>query len=121
MKRLIPLLALLLLLGCAKAPPNLTPEATAAFHGTRVIKALDLVMDTAIAGEAQTPKVISTATARRVIEFHQAAVRTIHAVPGGWKPTVLASMDQLTRVLGDDAGPLTPYLNLVRTLIESLT
>ncbi len=120
MNRLIPLLALTLILGCTKAPPNLTPEATAAFHATRVVKALDLVMDTAIAAEAQTPKVLSTANTRRVVEWHNAAVRSIHAVPDGWKPTVLESMDQLVRVLGSDAGPLTPYLNLVKTLIASV-
>lgn len=106
--------------GCAKPPPNLTPQATAAFHATRVVKALDLVMDAAIAGEAQTPKVVSTANARAVVEFHQMAVRTIHAVPDGWKPTVLAALRQLPAQLGGDYPKLAPYLNLITTLIGEI-
>jgi hypothetical protein len=120
MNRLIPLLALVLMLGCAKPPPNLTPEATAAFHATRVVKALDLVMDTAIAAEAQTPKVLSTAHTRTVVEFHQMAVRAIHAVPGGWKPTVSAALNELQAKLGPEYAQIAPYVNLVKTLIASL-
>lgn len=105
---------------CAKPPPNLTPEATAAFHATRVVKALDLVMDTAIAAEAQTPKVLSTANTRKVVEFHQTAVRTIHAVPNGWKPTVTAALNELQAQLGSEYAQIAPYVNLVQTLIASL-
>jgi hypothetical protein len=106
--------------GCANAPPNLTPEATAAFHATRVVKALDLVRDFAVDGEAQTPKVLSTAHARIVVDFHEAAVRTIHAVPTGWKPTVTAALDELRGKLGAEYPQLEPYVNLVKTLIASL-
>ena len=104
MKRLTILLTLLLMVGCAKkAPPNLTPQATTAFHATRVVKALDLAMDAAMAAEAQTPKAISTDSARQIVEFHQMAVRTIHAIPSGWKLTVSTSLDELQNHLGADA------------------
>ena len=120
MRRLIPLLALVLMLGCAKAPPNLTPQATAAFHATRVVKALDLVRDFAIDGEAQTPKVFSTAHTRIVVDFHESAVRIIHAAPDGWKPAVTAALNELPGKLGADYGKIAPYVNLVKTLIASL-
>jgi hypothetical protein len=119
-KRITILLALLVMVGCAKAPPDLTPQATLAFQATRVVKALDLVMDTAIAAEAQTPKVISTANTRTVVEFHQAAVRTIHAVPGGWKPTVTAALNELPAKLGADYAKIAPYVNLVKALLVEI-
>ena len=105
-------------LACAKAPPTLSPAGAAAFQATRIVKALDVLQDFAIAAEAQTPKVLSTAATRKVIDFVAASVRTIGAVPGGWRPTVTAALDQLHRdILPAEWERLLPYISLVKTLI----
>ena len=64
--------------GC-HAPPNLTPQATTAWHGTRVIHAIDVIRDIAIDGAATRPPVVSETTARRVVTWHRSALLTIHA------------------------------------------
>jgi hypothetical protein len=106
---------------CAKAPPNLSPSGVAAFHGTQVVKALDLVRDTAIVAEMQQPPLVRTETARAIIVWHRAAVMTIGASPGGWKPTVSAGLDAIDRALSDsERATLTPYIALARTLIAEV-
>ena len=82
--------------GCNKTPPALSPEATAAFHATRVIKVLDVVRDAAIAANELIPPAIQTNDTRTVVLWHKTAVQTIAAVPGGWKPTVKAGIYALT-------------------------
>lgn len=82
--------------GCQKTPPALSPEATVAFHATRVIKVLDVVRDAAIAANDLTPPVIQTNDTRTVVLWHKVAVQTIAATPGGWKPTVKASIYALS-------------------------
>lgn len=82
--------------GCNKTPPALTPEATIAFHSTRVIKVLDVVRDAAIAANELVPPIISTNDTRTIVLWHKTAVQTIAAAPGGWKPTVKASIYALT-------------------------
>src|SRR6266550_45349 len=71
----------------AKAPPSLSPEATTAWYGTRVIKALDLLRDSATSAEAAHPQLLSTETTRRIVLYHRAALQTIHDAPAGWPTT----------------------------------
>jgi hypothetical protein len=87
---------LLPLSGCDKQPPDLTPEAKIAFQATRVVKVLDVVRDAAIAANDLVPPVISTNDTRTVVLWHKVAVQTIAATPGGWKPTVKASIYALS-------------------------
>jgi hypothetical protein len=104
---------------CAKAPPSLSPTGTAAFQATRVVKALDVLQDFAIAAEAQTPKLLTTEHTRTVIDFVAASVKTIGAVPSGWKPPVVAALAQLQKdVLPAEWARLLPYIALVQSLIE---
>ena len=113
---LTPLIALLvalafLALGCHDTPPDLTPEAQIAFQATRVVKVLDVVRDAAIAANELTPPIIKTADTRTVVLWHQTAVKVIQATPGGWKPTVVASIYVLTCHPGaGTALPCTPQL-----------
>jgi len=106
---------------CAKAPPNLSPSGAAAFQATRVVKAIDLVRDTAIAADAQTPPLVSPATTRAIVTWHRAAVTTIGAAPSGWKPTVTTGLDQVDRALAEgERAVLAPYLALARALIAEV-
>ena len=118
-------LALVLLLtfaGCAaKAPPQLSPAGSAAFYSTQAVKSLDVLRDFSIAAAAQTPPLISKANTLKVVNFHEAAVKTINAVPGGWRPTVSAALAQLQHdILPAEWQRLLPYIQLVRSLIEAV-
>lgn len=86
----------LLMASCGPVPAPLTPDAKLAFHATRVVKALDVVRDAAIASNETTPPIISTNSTRTVVLWHRTVVQVIQAVPGGWKTTVKASIFVLT-------------------------
>src|ERR1700690_709747 len=80
------LLVLCVLIGssaCAPPPPNLTPQAAQAFQNTRVIKGLDVLRDFAIDANAATPPVLSTAVTRKVVLFHESALKIINAAGSG--------------------------------------
>lgn len=125
MKKLI-LIVLLLsspaLSSCAgNAQPVLTPAGQAAVTATQVIRALDVVRDTAILLNAQTPPVLSEHVTLQIITVHESAVKTILAVPAGWKPTVLTALEQLQRDLAPaDWSRIEPYVTLVHTLIAQV-
>lgn len=89
-------IGLVWLAGCAPAPKPLSPQATAAFHATRVVQVLDVLRDAAIAANEQVPPVLTTASTRTVVLWHRTAVQTIHAVPSGWQATVKAGLWGLT-------------------------
>jgi hypothetical protein len=82
--------------GCTKTPPELTPDAAIAFQSTRVVQALDVVRDAAIAANETVPPMVSTDNTRTVVAWHRSAVVVIQAVPSGWKATVRASIYTLT-------------------------
>lgn len=109
------------LFGCSHAPPSLSPAGAAAFQATRVVKALDVLRDFAIDAEAQNPKLLSTANTRLVVTFHESALKTIAAVPGGWRPTVTAGLAQLQHDLpAAEWARVAPYVNLVKALIAGI-
>ena len=120
MKALI-LVLCLASLGCASAPPNLSPAGHAAFINTRVIKSLDLLRDTAVEGNAQQPPAISTPTTRTIVRYHEATLKIIHAAWTGWKPAVLAGLDELLiNVPSAEQKILTPYVALTKTILAEV-
>jgi len=103
------------------APPSLSPAGAAAFQATRVVRALDVLQDFAIAAEAQNPKLLSTDNTRKVVSFVGSAAKTIDAVPGGWKPTVTAGLVQLQHDLPPaDWNRIAPYVQLLKILITEV-
>jgi hypothetical protein len=103
------------------APPNLSPEARAAWYGTRVIKALDVLRDTAIAAQAQTPPLLSDAATRVIVETHRSLLETIHALPRGWPATVGTALTDVEGQLApDDRAIVQPYVDLTRTLLKAV-
>jgi len=107
---------------CASAPPQLSPSGVAAFQARRVVKALDILRDFAIDAEAQTPKVLSTTTTRKVVTYHRSAVSTIGQVPSGWAPTVSQGLLEVQRDLpAAERARLGPYFSLVSALIAEVT
>lgn len=122
MKKII-LVLCLSTVGCLHAPPTLSPKAQVQFNDTRVQKALDLIRDTAIDANAQTPPLLSVNATRIVVTFHKSASQTINASQNGWRTAVLQQLDDLQKNVGllkADVDRLAPYIALARALINSL-
>lgn len=119
-RRLALVLAVTLLAAaCASAPPNLSPTGVADFTATRVIKGLDGLMDVAIAAEAQ--KLLTVATTRRVVEYHQVAVKVIVARPAGWSAQVLTGLDGTVATFSPgEQQMLSAYVALVKALLKEV-
>lgn len=77
------IVALLLLSpACASnVPPNLSPQAAAAWRGTRVIHVLDVFRDAAIDANAQQPPLLSTDVTRSIVRFHLASIEIVKNGP----------------------------------------
>lgn len=106
---------------CAKAPVALTPQATVAWYGTRVIANLDLLRDTVISANSLTPPLISTDSARKVVLYHRSALLIIHEAPEGWRNTVQTSLDELVKKLpSNERDIVNPYVQLVKTLLQEI-
>ena len=119
---LIAALLVMATVGCAKAPPSLSPAGTAAFHATRIVRALDLFRDAAISANDQSPPLISTNTTRQIVLYHRSAVTTIGAAPSGWAPVVQTGLAELVKNLpAHERQQLAPYVVLVQTLIAEVT
>lgn len=122
MKALLISVLLVGLVGCAKTPPNLTPEANVAFKATQAVKALDLLRDTAITANAQTPPLLSEDDTRKVVQYHQSSVKIIQTSPGGWMPAVNQGLDEvLNNLKPGDRAMFSPYVTLIKTLIAEVT
>ncbi len=106
-------------LACAGNRPtgNLSPTGLASYQAIKVVKALDLVRDVAVEGEKQSPKLISPQVALKVISYHRQVVRTIGAVPTGWKSVAVTGLEQLkTDIPADEWKRLEPFINLLKAL-----
>jgi hypothetical protein len=104
-----------------KAPPNLTPQSTAAWYGTRVIQALDVLRNTAIDAAAQRPPILSEATARKVVLLHESALKMVHESPAGWAPTVTTALTEFEKTLTEqERGVVHPYVQMTLELLKSV-
>lgn len=109
--------------GPGHVPPNLSPQGSLNFQRTRVIKALDLLRDTVIDGNGQTPPVFSTATTAKVVRLHQAAIQTANAADSGWVAAVRTLLDQFGKdpsLLPGEVANLVPYLTLASQALKGI-
>lgn len=122
MKKLMLVALLLSVPACAgNPPPSLTPVGQASVTATQVIKALDVVRDTASDLNATQPPILSNKVTLQIVNFHESAVKVILAAPTGWKNTVVAALGQLQSDLSPaDYARIAPYVALVQTLIASV-
>ena len=104
-----------------RPPLNLSPQAREAWYATRVIQALDLLRDTAIDANAQTPPLIATATTRKIVVYHRSAITFIHEIPGGWKASVVAGIIEVENNLSlKEYQLLSPYTRLVKAALAEV-
>lgn len=126
------LAALIILSACAsKAPPQLEPGALPIWQANEIQIAFGALQRSAIALNAVTrcdtaqPPVcmplLSDANTRVVIDGTADVVKTLRAVPAGWKATALEGLDRITTRL-DAAGKtkLASYLSVISSVAGSL-
>lgn len=121
-RRSLVVVALLVVTGCASAPPNLSRQGVAAFNATRIIGGLDLLRDSAIAANAQIPPLVSTDTTRKIVTYHRSALLVIHDYPAGWMSAVVTGLNETVADLPpSEAQLLAPYVALVHTILQGVT
>lgn len=122
MKRMLLVVALALTVpACAPPPPTLSPKGVLAFQETRVVKALDIFRDFAVDANAQTPPIIDTATTRKVVTWHESALKIVQASNAGWQTTVSVSLDEaLKDVPPAMAAKIAPYVSLVKAALKEI-
>lgn len=104
-----------------KPPLNLSPQAREAWYATRVIQALDVLRDTAIDANAQTPPLVSTTTTRKIVVYHKSAITFIHEIPNGWKASVVAGITEVEDNLSlKEYQLLKPYTELVKAALAEV-
>lgn len=119
-----PVATLPLMVGCGKPFVTLTPVAQTAFKTTQVIKALDLIRDTAIAGNNTTPPVFSEKTTGQVVTWHRATIIVVNAAQAGWQTATVTALDTLSKQLAAgsaEQAQLVPYITLAKTLLTEVT
>ena len=120
---ILSVLAIAPMSSCAKAPPNLSPAGAQAWYATRVVKGLDVLRDTAIDANNQTPPLLTTAETRCVVTTHQTILQTMQAKPSGWPTTVSTALDGLTKpgcLSARSVAILTPYVAVVKTALQEV-
>jgi hypothetical protein len=115
------LLVLVAAIGCAHAPPTLSPVGRTAFYNTRVIKGLDILRDFAVDANAQVPPLMSTDTTRKVVLYHRSALNVIHSTGNGWQPVVLTGLEEVARNLPTkEAQLIAPYVGLIKAIVAEV-
>ena len=93
-----------------------------AFESHEIQKSLDTIRDIAVDANATTPPVLTTATTRKVVTWHESAITVLHARGAGWVVTLAASLDELLKNLpADERATLLPYVTLAKTILLGVT
>ncbi len=119
-------LAVLSMPGCGvaqavngRSTAQLTMPGLVSLHALEAVKALDVIRDTAI--DAEAAKLTPTATARTVVTWHKSVLLVIKESPGGWRPTVLAGLDELEKKLSPaDLVVYGPFIDGARVTVKGI-
>lgn len=115
-------LALFSCTACAhNAPPNLSPAGVTAWQATKVIKALDVVRDIAVAAEETSPPLLAHATMLKIVAWHKTAITITHAAQAGWVEAVKTSLTATQDLLAPaEKQQLGPYFSLATILLNEV-
>lgn len=113
--------ALVLTIGCAKAPPSLSPAGVKTYQANQAVLALNLVQTTAINLNATVPPLLSEANTRIVGNATTAARASIAKVPDGWRVTTTEALTQIRTQL-DAAGKqqMAAWLDLAASMVKEI-
>ena len=74
-----------------------------------------------VAAHATVPPLLSAPETLAVVQWHKAALITIHNAPAGWKSTVLTGLDETLKNFSPKAREtLSPYVGLVRAILQEI-
>ena len=103
----------------AHLPPIASPQAITAYQNTQMVHALDVLRDAAIAANAQTPPLLATADTRKIVMYHQSALRIIDSRVNGWRDALSAGVEDVIKQLpAQQKQLLSPYVTLLQSLIK---
>lgn len=108
---------------CASAPTSVvTPAGQAAFKADQFVTAIGILQDSAIAANATTPPLISTADTRLIVQFCVGSAQTAKAAVTGWQAGVAQGITSLQANLSAAAqAKYGPYLSLLKTILVSIS
>jgi hypothetical protein len=111
-----------LAIGCAgNAPASLSPAGVKLWQANQAVLAVNLVQSTAINLNAAVPPLLSERNTRIVGEAANSARRSIEKVPDGWRPTVVATLQQIRDQL-DAQGKqaMGAWLDVAATMVKEI-
>jgi len=125
LKRFVIAAVLALALGapaCAgNMPLNLNPQATIAYQNKQIVGVLDLIRDVAIDANDQDPPLLDTDTTRKVVLYHQSALRILDSRVNGWQEALAIGINEVVRNLPNAQRQLmSPYVALLQSLIREV-
>lgn len=127
MQKALIIVALVVMSGCAdKAPPSLSPAGVKVWQANEALLVLDTVQKSAIGlnkiQKCTTPDVctplLSDNNTEIVINAVASGVRTIRAVPDGWKASTTAALNEISQRL--DAAGKTVFVSYVSAAAQIL-
>lgn len=115
------LAAVVMATGCAKKPPNLTPDASLAFENGQILGGLDTARDVTTAWNTYGIAPFTTPITKRVVQFHTSALTILDARGSGWQQAIKTSLVEVQKNLPPEAATrLAPYFGLITALIDRL-
>lgn len=123
------LVALVVCVGCAKAPPNLSPVGQRTYQANQAVVALGTVQHAAIelnkiqvCTPAPCHPLLSDKNTALVVDNMTTAFNGIRGVPSGWKATALTALQSVQmRLDAEGKSSIAAYLDMAITLVSSLT
>ena len=130
MRQFLSVVLLSLAIGCAKAPPSLSPAGARAYYANEAVVALGTLQHAAIAlneikacnPQPCTPvPVLSDTNTRKVIDIVTPALKTLKTAPADWQVTANSAIDEVGKVLDESGrGKLRGYLEAARIVLNAL-
>lgn len=122
-------LVVCVLVGCAKAPPNLSPSGARAYQANQAVVALGTVQHAAIelnkiqvCNPAPCHPLFSNKDTAIVVDNVTTALTTMRTVPQGWKATALSALQAVKMRLADDGkASIAAYLDTAIAIVSALT
>lgn len=121
-------LVVLVLQGCAKAPPSLSPAGVRDYRANEAVLAIGQVQTAAIGlngvsvcDPAPCHPLLSDANTRVVVSAVRAALLTIQQTPAGWKAATNTALDQIAAQLdAAGKGKFRAYIEAARVVLNAI-
>lgn len=116
--RTVPIVILALLIASCASNPHLSPTGNAALKAHRVVQALGVLQDAAIAGNAMNPPLFSTRDTGLVVRFCVSSSEIAEKVPSGAAASIQAGLTALREQLPPETRTkLSAYLTLLDVVL----